>query len=146
MKRLGRNRIGVLILLVLLAALVAQLSFAQGSPQPQLASDTTDSDFDGDGVLDCAPGEMIHASAGFIGIGDPAATKTGALTNFLSDERRAPAIAATASDFFEHSVGESGGVSWVTRDRQVVVVLEQDTKRQWYAAARSMCTAVAPEE
>jgi len=57
-------------------------------------------------VLNCTPGVLIHASAGFIGIGDPAPTKIGALTNYLSDEKSAEAIPVVATDFFEHGVGE----------------------------------------
>ena len=147
MKGVARKQVGALVLLGLIGALMAQLAMAQETPRlHEIASDTTDSDTDGDGVLDCAPGVMIHSSAGFIGIGEPAPTKTGAIANYLSDERRASGISSAASDFSEYSVGEGGGVTWVSEDRQVVTVLEQDAKREWFVVARSMCTDVVAEK
>jgi hypothetical protein len=141
------------LLLLLIGALAAQFTIAQGSSHSQVSVDdrtdsgngAAESDVDGDGVLDCAPGVLIHGSAGFIGIGDPSPTKTGALTNYLSDEKSAEDIPLVASDFDQHSVGEGGGVLWVSRDRQVLAVMEQDAKGEWYVVARAACSDVFDE-
>lgn len=96
---------------------------------------------DGDGVLDCAPGVGIHGHAGFIGIGDPALTKSGALTNYLAG-KSAKNFPVVASDFSQHSAGDGGGVLWVSKDHQVFTIMEQDAKGEWYVAARSACNDV----
>jgi hypothetical protein len=138
------------LLLLLIGALAAQLAIAGGAPNQQVAAGTprdadvggVDSDTDGDGILDCAPDALINLHAGWGAIGDPAPTKSGALTNFFSEEKSTEDIPVVASDFSQHSVGESGGVTWVSDDRQVLAILEQDPKGQWYVAARGVCSDV----
>ena len=148
--RLGKKKAVQLGLpLLLIGTLAAQLATARGTPYQQAPTRSpggsgdgqAETDWDVDGVLYCAPGVGIHGHAGFIGIGDTAPTKSGALTNYLAG-KSAVHIPVVASDFSQHSAGDAGGVLWVSRDRQVLTIMEQDAKGEWYVAARSACTDV----
>jgi hypothetical protein len=137
--RLGKNKLATALLVVLAGTLVAQLAIAQGSTPSQVVDGNTD----GDGLLDCAPGELMQGAVGFINLGDPAPTEIGAIENLL-DDRISAAISLEASAFEQISVVEkTGSVVWLSKDRQMVVLLEQNDKGQWQAVARHICSDIA---
>jgi hypothetical protein len=141
--RLGKNKPATALLVVLAGTLVAQLAIAQGSTRSQVADGAVDGNTDGDALLDCAPGELMQGAVGFINLGDPAPTEIGAIENLL-DDRISAAISLEASAFEQISVVEkTGSVVWLSKDRQMVVLLEQNDKGQWQAVARHICSDIA---
>jgi hypothetical protein len=85
----------------------------------------------------------MQGAVGFINLGDPAPTEIGAIENLL-DDRISAAISLEASAFEQISVVEkTGSVVWLSKDRQMVVLLEQNDKGQWQAVARHICSDIA---